>query len=285
MSPSFPDRRARRKFARACATDRRRSRHPPPRGRRHGPWAPSSNPGESAAARAFCRSGGRVVAASRADLAALTAASRPVAAALERDPVTRELISRTRALAGAPSAEGFSAPTCQPPHGNTPSSVRATGRTPLDGIYRNTLAVGDYTSAGVDQATAIQTAGIHTITLRNGRLHDTMRSDLAPQQPCDGTYSVHGLTFIFAWNKGTPCNGDFTAIWSLRGDQLRFMSVRSDPGDSTLWGRKAISQDRMTKPAGEWRRSGSTGTDFADGRVARWLAVHRLQTIKATGST
>jgi hypothetical protein len=202
-------------------------------------WAPSSNPGESTAARAFCRSGGRVVAASRADLAALTAAARPVTAAVERDPVTRVLISRVQAVAGAPSAEGFSTPTCEPSHGNTPSSVRAAGRrAPLDGIYRNTLTVRDYTSAGVDQATAIQTAGIHTITLRNGRLHDTMRSDLAPQQPCDGTYSVHGLTFIFGWNKGTPCNGDFTAIWSLRGDELRFTSVRSDLGDRTLWGAK-----------------------------------------------
>jgi TRAP-type C4-dicarboxylate transport system substrate-binding protein len=202
-------------------------------------WAPSSNPGESAGARAFCRSGGRVVAASRAELAALTAAARPVTAALERDPVTRALISRIRALAGARSAEGFAAPTCQPPYGNAPSSVRAAGRrTPLDGIYRNALTVGDYTSAGVDQATAIQTAGIHTITLRNGRLHDTMRSDLAPQQPCDGSYSVHGRTFIFAWNTDTPCNGDFSAIWSLRGDELRFLSVRSDLGDRTLWGAK-----------------------------------------------
>ena len=139
------------------------------------------------------------------------------------------LISRVQAVAGAPSAEGFSTTTSEPSHGNTPSPVRAAGRrTPLDGIYRNMLTVRDYTSAGVDQPTAIQTAGIHTITLRNGRLHDTMRSDLAPQHPCDGTYSVHGLTFIFAWNKGTPCNGDFTAIWSLRGDELRFMSVRSD---------------------------------------------------------
>jgi hypothetical protein len=36
----------------------------------------------------------------------------------------------------------------------------------------------------------------------------------------------------------TPCNGDFSAIWSLRGDELRFLSVRSDLGDRTLWGAK-----------------------------------------------
>ena len=49
-------------------------------------WAPSSLLSDSDAGREFCKDGGRVVNASPHDLAALTAAARPVTTELERDP-------------------------------------------------------------------------------------------------------------------------------------------------------------------------------------------------------
>ncbi len=69
-------------------------------------WARHANPIDRDAGQAFCRSGGRVVSASAADLRALRVAASPVTAALERNPATRALVARVRALAGTPPAGG-----------------------------------------------------------------------------------------------------------------------------------------------------------------------------------
>jgi TRAP-type C4-dicarboxylate transport system substrate-binding protein len=201
-------------------------------------WAPHGNPTENAAARAFCRGGGRVVAASTAEVRALVAATQTVIAAMERNAGTRALIARIREVAGPPSAAP--APTCEPPEGSASPRVSARGHpTPIDGTYRNTITVHDYTAAGVDEGSAFQNSGIHTITLHDGRLHDELRSGLTGGKPCDGSYSVHGHQYTFAWGKTAPCTGDFTAHWSLLGTKLRFTSISApDAIDRTLWGAK-----------------------------------------------
>jgi hypothetical protein len=91
----------------------------------------------------------------------------------------------------------------------------------------------------VDRATAIENAvDVHTIVLRRGRLHDTARGGV-PGPPCDGSYTVRGHTYTFAWDKTTTCTGDFTARWSLRGGELRLTSISApDAVDQTIWGSK-----------------------------------------------
>jgi C4-dicarboxylate-binding protein DctP len=204
-------------------------------------WARGANPSEREAARGFCRSGGRVVAASAGDVRALRAAARPVTAALEGDPATRALVARVRALAGAPSA-GAAPPACGPPAGardSRPAGGHESAR--LNGVYRNASTVRDFVSHGVDESSAIDNAGVHTIVLRNGRLHDTLRTTPSspPGKPCEGRYSVRGSTYTFAWDPATPCSGDFTATWSLRDGELRLTSISGhDPVDHVLWGLK-----------------------------------------------
>lgn len=61
----------------------------------------------------FFRDGGTVVTATDAEVAAFKAAAAPVYAQLERDPGTRALIAKIRALASAePSAAAI--PPCKP---------------------------------------------------------------------------------------------------------------------------------------------------------------------------
>lgn len=201
-------------------------------------WAPHSNPSERAAAQAFCRDGGRVIVASPGDVATLVSATQSVTGALERDPRTRALITRIREVAGAPSTAP--APTCQPVQRTAPPTASTSDQpTSLDGIYRNTITARDLVASGVDRATAIENApDVHTIVLRRGRLHDTAKGGV-PGPPCDGSYTVRGHTYTFAWDKTTRCSGDFTAHWSLRGSELRLTSITAqDAVDQTVWGSK-----------------------------------------------
>jgi TRAP-type C4-dicarboxylate transport system substrate-binding protein len=200
---------------------------------------------ERDAARAYCRVGGRVITASDTDVRALEAAAAPVVAELERDPATRAAVQRIRSVGGAPPPEP--APTCEPAAGTGRRSVPSgdATRTPVDGVYRNTITVRELTAHGVDAPTARQNAGVHTITLRGGRLHDTMRpleptgaptNDLTP---CEGRYAVRGATYTFAWDPATNCTGDFTARWSLHDGVLRLTAVRTaEQLDRMIWGLK-----------------------------------------------
>jgi hypothetical protein len=96
-------------------------------GRRHGNLGRHANPTDRDAGQAFCRSGGRVVSASAADLRALRVAASPVTAALERNPATRALVARVRALAGTPPA-GRRRPHAGRRRRTPPSDPRAATR-------------------------------------------------------------------------------------------------------------------------------------------------------------
>lgn len=126
----------------------------------------------------------------------------------------------------------------KPPQGSQPRQVVARARaTPLDGVYRNTITVSEYVSAGVDQGWAIANAGIHTVTLRDGRARDEVRGVQVPV--CGATYSVHGHTIRFAFDQAVGCTGYFTASWSLRSGELRFNSVKADDaGGRAEWALK-----------------------------------------------
>jgi hypothetical protein len=133
---------------------------------------------------------------------------------------------------------GASSGPDKPPQGSQSSQVLARARaTPLDGVYRNTITVSEYVSAGVDQGWAIANAGMHTVTLRDGRARDEVRGVQVPV--CGATYSVDGHTIRFAFDQAVGCTGYFTASWSLRGGELRFAAVKADDaGGRTEWGLK-----------------------------------------------
>jgi hypothetical protein len=119
-------------------------------------------PSEQDAAQAYCRQGGRVT--TPADVKALEAAAQPRYAQLERDPQTRELITQIRGLARA-ATDSDDAPACSPSSGAAaPSSGTSQSAIP-DGVYRNHITVEEFVAAGVNEASARDNAGVHTIEL------------------------------------------------------------------------------------------------------------------------
>jgi hypothetical protein len=140
--------------------------------------------------------GGRVVLASRAELAALVRATRPVYSELERDPRTKRLISQIQALKRSlPPAPALRVPRgCSvPPESGPTGSTASKTTTKLDGTYRWVLTKADAIRFGEppDQAPV---GGVSTVTLRNGKWQIGEGSDAAV-----GTYAVTGNRIVFSW--------------------------------------------------------------------------------------
>jgi Bacterial extracellular solute-binding protein, family 7 len=207
-------------------------------------WVLENMPSEQDAAQAYCREGGRVITAKPADVRALEAAAQPRYAQLEHDPQTRDIIAQIRALAQqVTNSNTEDAPTCTPSRGDAGPAPRARQSGIPNGVYRNHITIEEMLAAGINEATATDNAGVHTITLTDGQIHDTRSADDTETAgpSCDATYSVSRHTFTFKWNPGTDCVGDFTATWSLMDGQRRLSKVRcADPQcglvDRVLWG-------------------------------------------------
>lgn len=121
-------------------------------------------PSDQAAARIFCQNGA-IAMASRADLAALEQAARPVTAKLERDSETKDLIEEIRKLkASAPPGRPLMLPPgCR--REPRPTALRGTrlSASILDGTYRYTLtkaaaeAFGDPVNRTLDEYPVVST--------------------------------------------------------------------------------------------------------------------------------
>jgi hypothetical protein len=114
-------------------------------------------------------------------------------------------------------------------------------------VYRNTITVKDLTAQGIEESVARQNSGIHTVTLRNGRLIDFMRALPGSEQGpgCRGTYRLRGRTYVFAWDPASSCTGDFTATWSLDHGELRLTAISTkEPLDRLIWGLKPFRRIR-----------------------------------------
>jgi hypothetical protein len=175
--------------------------------------------------------GGRVVLASRAELAALVRATRPVYSELERDPRTKSLISQIRALKRSlppPPAirvpRGCSVPPKRGPTGSTASQTT----TKLDGTYRWVLTKADAIRFGEspDQAPV---GGVGTMTLRAGKWQIGEGPD-APR----GTYAVAGNRIAFSW----PSENS-VLVFTFKRDHDGTLHLRPAPsveqGDRFVW--------------------------------------------------
>jgi TRAP-type C4-dicarboxylate transport system substrate-binding protein len=204
-------------------------------------WVKDTNKDEREAALGYCGQGGRVVAASAADIERLVALSEPVYTALQQDAATKRFIQRIGELAQEQSPETV---TCEPAGRATPAgedgAAADTDPSVLDGIYRNRKTVEDFVAAGVDEAEAIDNEGVHTITLDGGRLEDTLTTESRPDPEaggCTGTYRLSGDTFTFAWDPDSDCTGAFTATWRLSDGELHFTDIRTPERlDAIVWG-------------------------------------------------
>jgi TRAP-type C4-dicarboxylate transport system substrate-binding protein len=140
--------------------------------------------------------GGRVVLASRAELATLVRATRPVYSKLERDPRTKSLIGQIRALKRSlPPAPAIRVPrgcSVPPARGPTRSTVPQAA-TRLDGTYRWVLTKADAIRFGQNPDEA-PVGGVGTMTLREGKWQIGEGRD-APR----GTYMLTGNRIAFSW--------------------------------------------------------------------------------------
>jgi TRAP-type C4-dicarboxylate transport system substrate-binding protein len=184
--------------------------------------------------------GGRVVLASRGELAALVRATRPVYSELERDPRTKSLIRRIQALKRSlPPPPAIRVPKgCSVPLPQGPTGSRAPlATTRLDGTYRWVLTKADAIRFGEkpDQAPV---GGVSTMTLREGKWLIGEGPD-APR----GTYTLTGNRIAFSW----PTENS-VLIFTFSRDRDGTLHLRPAPsverGDRFVW---------STEP---WRRIG-----------------------------
>jgi TRAP-type C4-dicarboxylate transport system substrate-binding protein len=184
-------------------------------------------PSERAMARLFCAAG-EIVLASRAQLAELRRAARPVYEQLERDADTRSLIQKIRALKGSgPEA----APPAVPCGRAGPSDGKATQkvRSPssFDGTYRWRLTAEGARRAGEPDDPDI--GSVSTMTLRDGRW---LLGEGDPHY--SGTFKVRGNRLLFDW----PGEG-YVLTFTFKRDRNGSLDVKPvlpmDRGDQFVW--------------------------------------------------
>jgi len=148
-----------------------------------------------------CQGGARFADASKADLAALRRAFRPVYAGLRRQSATREFLARIEALKQSTPAEAvLTIPTdCTGTAPKLPSVRAATPPSDLNGTYRWVLTQKDADKVG-DLDTGYP--HVNTITLKDGRLEG-------------GCFGVDGGNY------------------SVQGDRITFHSIEFDD-DATV---------------------------------------------------
>jgi C4-dicarboxylate-binding protein DctP len=193
---------------------------------------------ERALVRRFCGSGRPVtaVAASRADVAALTRAAQPVYAGLERDPETRALIAAIRELKASTPAD----PVAAPPPGCTHEAPATHGRqldpSTLDGTYHWRVTSEGAAAAG-GSADGEDVGTIGKMTLRDGK----WRMGDEDPEAYSGTFEIIGDRLVFDW-AGTTLTFTFErhADGGLDLEPVQPMH----PDDAVVWA------------GGPWRRVG-----------------------------
>jgi TRAP-type C4-dicarboxylate transport system substrate-binding protein len=169
-----------------------------------------------------------LITATRADLAALQIAVRPVYRELERDPLTRALVAEIRRLRG--EHRGRTTPLRCPgaDHGVSVSPSA------LDGVWTRTLTGEDLRRVGASLGTAGDLSGSWRVVLRQGRW--TQRN-LTKRTMCSGTYELDGKVMRFRVEISRPAPvsshcmpGAIGALkWSVYRDKLSFRPL---PGRS-----------------------------------------------------
>jgi TRAP-type C4-dicarboxylate transport system substrate-binding protein len=163
----------------------------------------------------------RFVTATARDLRALARAVRPVYAALERDPQTREIIAQITALRSGLPPEA--APACGP------ESRGVTERSPLDGVWVMNTKYGDEPS---DPSPGPDNYGHWIFVFDHGHFADTQEYLNA----CTwgyGTFTVNGDKMAWTFTDGGGINaggankpGEFFSFrWSLYRDTLTVSPV------------------------------------------------------------
>lgn len=207
-------------------------------------WAVTSAPSDADLAQEFCAGGGRIVAATEADLAAFEQAVQPVYDQLEQDEATAGLIERMRELkesAPEPAAVRSCEPRSAPPHASAEADAPG-GSTFPEGIVRTEMSAEILRNRGVPPTDASVYDGIVTVTHEDGRWSIIIEG---PEEiRCTGTYTLESgrITYVM-----TPACRDipdgtvlFSAAWTVKDgmqvlSDFRTADGKPDPIDEAIW--------------------------------------------------
>jgi TRAP-type C4-dicarboxylate transport system substrate-binding protein len=207
-------------------------------------WAIRTTRSDAELAKVYCANSGRIVLASQVELAKFEQAVQAVYDQLEQDEATKVMIARIRSL----SEEVGAVQTAVEPCGKGTEVATAgdeSAKSFPEGVYRADIAEEFLLHAGIDAPNAYENAAIWTLTLKNGEFNEwdtKLEGKADPTKPtCPGsTYSVEGSRVTVRLGQGGPGCGSaagkvlFSASWTLQGDQLRFVEVRSGHGSDLL---------------------------------------------------
>jgi TRAP-type transport system periplasmic protein len=114
----------------------------------------------------------------------------------------------------------------------------ATGAEPefSEGSFRAEITAETLLDAGLNREDALNHAGMWTLTFRDGvLLVDDVNERTGERSTGEGVYCVVGARVQLGLLGTPPACGDFwSAGWTLEGDQLRFVEVRSGHGSDRL---------------------------------------------------
>jgi hypothetical protein len=203
-------------------------------------WAIAAAPDEAEHADIFCVNGGRVVVASDDDIRVLEQAVAPAYAELERDRTTAAMIDRIRTMELDLDAAPTTVAPCGPSSGDASTEDGQVESAFPEGVYRTEITADFLMGAGIDRATAVNHAGVWTMTFDHGDiLIEDVNATSGRATDCpDSTYSVEaGRVTIHMGRGGEGCGSAagrvlFSASWTLEGDRLRFTDVRSEDGSA-----------------------------------------------------
>jgi len=187
----------------------------------------SHPPSERVMARRFCTMG-QIVLAAPAQLMELRRAARPVYAQLERDPRTRSLIARIRAMKRSGREAAPPAVPCgraEPPDVETAQRPRLPSS--FDGTYRWRLTEEDARRSGDPGDPDV--GNVTTMTLQDG---SWLLGGGDPHY--SGTFEVKGNRLIFDW----PAEG-YVLTFTFTRDKSGSLDVKPvlpmDRGDQFVW--------------------------------------------------
>jgi TRAP-type C4-dicarboxylate transport system substrate-binding protein len=194
--------------------------------------------GEHAAAAAFCRAGGTIVAATPDEEHALRTKVAPLLDAMRRDPATRATIASIEQLVdvGTPVRPcGPGQPSIASSSDHYPNTVRDALLPPV-GSYRRTFTAAQLRAAGAGDADVRRNLGVTTLTFAGPRY----RLDFAiewrsptDRPRCRGRVDLVDRRVRLSWNPATPCAEYIAFSWKRTGRDLAIVAL--DPRTATGW--------------------------------------------------
>ncbi len=190
-------------------------------------WAIGTFDDDAAAAMKYCKNGGHIVAASRAEIVALKDAAARVNADLKADNTTAAIIAAIEGLKSRTTAPN---PITRCPEPSEPSQASQ-----LNGTYQWVVTQAALKAAGITDAQALNDVpSKNTATLKDGSYDLTYRQTEGPNQGDTGeqhaTYEFDGETIIFHWSQ-SPTNCTKAKVTVLKDGSLSFSDIVECPED------------------------------------------------------